>query len=376
MATAVAGMTRSAFGELERAYMSHALELAARGLYTTTPNPRVGCVIVRDGQVIGEGWHVRAGEAHAEVAALADARARGHDVRGATLYVTLSPCNTHGRTPPCVDAIIPAGIARVVAAMRDPGATQADGLARLAAAGIAVDVGLMEDEARELNPGFVSRIVRGLPWVRSKLAASLDGRTALANGESQWITGAAARSDGHAWRARACAILTGVGTVLHDDPQLNVRAVATTRQPLKVVVDRNGDVPPGAKLLADGAALVVTAGPRNAAWPAHVDVLALPDANARVDLEAMMRELAARGVNELHVEAGARLNGALLRAGLIDELLVYVSGSLIGDPARGMFELPAPLSALAARTALRWTSVDRIGDDLRIVARVVREEGV
>jgi diaminohydroxyphosphoribosylaminopyrimidine deaminase/5-amino-6-(5-phosphoribosylamino)uracil reductase len=332
-------------------------------------------VIVRDGQVIGEGWHVRAGEAHAEVAALADARARGHDVRGATLYVTLSPCNTHGRTPPCVDAIIPAGIARVVAAMRDPGAAQADGLARLAAAGIVVDVGLMEDEARELNPGFVSRIVRGLPWVRSKLAASLDGRTALASGESQWITGAAARSDGHAWRARACAILTGVGTVLHDDPQLNVRAVATTRQPLKVVVDRNGDVPPGAKLLADGAVLVVTAGARNAAWPAHVDVLALPDTNARVDLEAMMRELAARGVNELHVEAGAKLNGALLRAGLIDELLVYVSGSLIGDPARGMFELPVPLSALAARTALRWTSVDRIGDDLRIVARVARAEG-
>ena len=376
MATAVAAMTRSAFGESERAHMSHALELAARGLYTTTPNPRVGCVVVRDGQVIGEGWHVSAGEAHAEVAALADARGRGHDVRGATLYVTLSPCDTQGRTPPCVDAIIPAGIARVVAAMRDPDTSQADGLARLAAAGIVVDVGLMEDEARELNPGFVSRIVRGLPWVRSKLAASLDGRTALANGDSQWITGAAARSDGHAWRARACAILTGVGTVLHDDPQLDVRAVATPRQPLRVVVDRNGDVPPGAKLLAGGAALVVTAGTRNAAWPAHVDVLALPDANARVDLRALMRELATRGINELHVEAGARLNGALLSAGLIDELLVYVAGSLIGDPARGMFALPAPLPALAARTRLRWTSVDRIGEDLRIVARVVREEGV
>lgn len=355
--------------------MARALELAARGLYTTTPNPRVGCVIVRDGQVIGEGWHVRAGEAHAEVAALADARARGHDVLGATLYVTLSPCSTQGRTPPCVDAIIPAGIARVVAAMRDPGATQADGLARLAAAGIIVDVGLMEDEARDLNPGFVSRIVRGLPWVRSKLAASLDGRTALANGESQWITGTAARDDGHAWRARACAILTGVGTVLHDDPQLNVRAVATTRQPLKVLVDRNGDVPPGAKLFADGRVLVVTAGARNAAWPADAEVLALPDADARVDLHALMRDLATRGINELHVEAGARLNGALLQAGLIDELLVYVAGALIGDPARGMFELPAALPALAARMRLRWTSVDRIGDDLRIVARVVREEG-
>jgi diaminohydroxyphosphoribosylaminopyrimidine deaminase / 5-amino-6-(5-phosphoribosylamino)uracil reductase len=364
------------FSGADRAFMARALALAARGLYTTTPNPRVGCVIARDGQTIGEGWHVRAGEAHAEVAALADARARGHDVRGATLYVTLSPCNTHGRTPPCVDAIIPAGIARVVAAMRDPGAAQADGLARLSAAGIAVDVGLLEAEARELNPGFVSRITRGRPWVRSKIAASLDGRTALASGESRWITGSAARDDGHAWRARACAILTGVGTVLHDDPQLNVRAVATTRQPLKVIVDRNAEVPPRARILEGGPSLIATAGARNPAWPAEVDVLALPDPSARVDLAALMRELAARGTNEVHVEAGAKLNGALMRAGLIDELLVYIAGTLIGDPARGMFELPEPLPTLAARTRLRWKSIDRIGDDLRIVARVAaREEG-
>ncbi|MGE5087534.1 MAG: bifunctional diaminohydroxyphosphoribosylaminopyrimidine deaminase/5-amino-6-(5-phosphoribosylamino)uracil reductase RibD [Candidatus Levyibacteriota bacterium] len=367
-------MTGTAFSNDDRAHMARALALAARGLYTTTPNPRVGCVIVRDGHALGEGWHVRAGEAHAEIAALADARSRGHDVRGATLYVTLSPCNTHGRTPPCVDAIIPAGIARVVAAMRDPGSVQADGLARLSAAGIAVDVGLLEGEARELNCGFVSRITRGRPWVRSKIAASLDGRTALATGESRWITGAAARDDGHAWRARACAILTGVGTVLHDDPQLNVRAVATTRQPLKVIVDRNADVPPGARILEGAPALIVTAGARNPAWRVDAEVLALPDPDGRVDLPALMRELAQRGINEVHVEAGAKLNGALLRAGLIDELLVYVAGTLIGDPARGMFELPEPLTALAARTRLQWRSIERVGEDLRIVARVAGKE--
>ncbi|MBU6484450.1 MAG: bifunctional diaminohydroxyphosphoribosylaminopyrimidine deaminase/5-amino-6-(5-phosphoribosylamino)uracil reductase RibD [Betaproteobacteria bacterium] len=350
--------------------MARALALAERGLFTTTPNPRVGCVVVRDGNAIGEGWHVRAGEAHAEIAALADARAMGQELRGTTLYVTLSPCNTQGRTPPCVDAIIRAGIARVVAAMRDPGAAQADGLARLAAAGISVDVGLFEEEARELNRGFISRITRGLPWVRSKIAATLDGRTALANGDSRWITGAAARDDGHAWRARACAILTGVGTVLHDDPQLNVRAVATPRQPLKVIVDRHGEVPPGARVLEGGAALIVTAGPRNPAWPDGVDVLALPDPDGRVDLGAMMRELARRGINEVHVESGARLNGALLRAGLIDEVLVYLAGGLIGDPARGMFEFPEPLQALAGRTRLRWRAIDRIGEDLRIIARI------
>ncbi|HEV2219168.1 MAG TPA: bifunctional diaminohydroxyphosphoribosylaminopyrimidine deaminase/5-amino-6-(5-phosphoribosylamino)uracil reductase RibD [Casimicrobiaceae bacterium] len=364
------GLSRTAYSDADRAHMARALELAERGLFTTTPNPRVGCVITRDGNPIGEGWHVRAGEAHAEVAALTDANAREQEVRGATLYVTLSPCNVQGRTPPCVDEIIRAGITRVVAAMRDPGAAQADGLARLAAAGITVDVGLLEAEARELNRGFVSRIARGLPWVRSKIAATLDGRTALASGESRWITGAPARDDGHAWRARACAILTGVGTVLHDDPQLNVRAVATSRQPLKVIVDRNGDVPAGARVLEGGPAMIVTAGPRNPAWPDDVDVLALPDGDERVDLGAMMRELARRGVNEVHVECGAKLNGALLRAGLIDELLVYLAGGLIGDPARGMFEFPEPLRALAGRTRLRWKAIDRIGEDLRIIARI------
>jgi diaminohydroxyphosphoribosylaminopyrimidine deaminase/5-amino-6-(5-phosphoribosylamino)uracil reductase len=366
-------VTGAAFGDDDRTYMARALALAARGLYTTTPNPRVGCVIVSAGRIAGEGWHARAGEAHAEVAALTDARASGRDVRGATLYVTLEPCNRHGRTPACVDAVIAAGISRVVAAMHDPNAAQGSGGQRLRDAGVRVDVGLLDREAEELNVGFVSRMRRGVPWVRSKIAASLDGRTALADGESRWITGAAARADGHAWRARACAILTGVGTVLHDDPRLDVRDVPTTRQPLRVIVDRHADTPAAAQVLADGNALVVTSGARGDGWPAGVETLALPDAAQRVDLAAMMKELAKRGINELHVEAGAKLNGALLRAGLLDELVVYLAGAVIGDPARGMFDLRTPLASLAGRVNLDWTSIDRVGDDLRIVARVRRE---
>ena len=358
------------FTATDRELMARALALAGQGLYTTTPNPRVGSVIVKDGAVIGEGFHLRAGEPHAEVNALGDARARGNDPRGATMYVSLEPCNRHHRTPPCVDAVIAAGIARVVAAMRDPNPDQANGSDRLRAAGIDVAFGLLDREARELNIGFVSRMTRGRPWVRAKLAASLDGRTALANGESQWITGAQARADGHAWRARACALLTGVGTVLQDDPQLSVRAVDTPRQPLRIIVDRHGQTPASARVLADANALMVTAGERNAAWPATLEVLAFPDANGRVDLAAMMHALAGRGINELHVEAGARLSGALLDAGLIDELLLYMAPALIGDPARGMFERAAPLPALGARTGLTWHNVERIGSDLRVIARV------
>jgi diaminohydroxyphosphoribosylaminopyrimidine deaminase/5-amino-6-(5-phosphoribosylamino)uracil reductase len=286
------------------------------------------------------------------------------------MYVSLEPCNRHHRTPPCVDAVIAAGIARVVVAMRDPNPDQANGSDRLRAAGIDVAFGLLDGEARELNIGFVSRMTRGRPWVRAKLAASLDGRTALANGESQWITGAQARADGHAWRARACALLTGVGTVLQDDPQLSVRAVDTPRQPLRIIVDRHGQTPVSARVLADANVLMVTAGERNTAWPATLDILALPDANGRVDLAAMMYALAGRGINELHVEAGAKLSGALLDAGLIDELLLYMAPALIGDPARGMFERAAPLLALGARTGLAWHSVERIGSDLRVLARV------
>ncbi len=238
----------TAFSDADRVHMARALALAGRGLYTATPNPRVGSVIVADGVVIGEGWHERAGEPHAEVNALADARARGRDPRGATLYVTLEPCNHQGRTPACTDAVIAAGLGRVVAAMADPNLKAADGAARLRAAGIAVEVGLLESEARELNVGFVSRMTRGRPWVRMKMAASLDGRTALLSGESKWITGEAARADGHHWRARACAILTGIGTVQQDDPQLSVRAVATPRQPRRIVIDRHAQTPPSAKV--------------------------------------------------------------------------------------------------------------------------------
>jgi diaminohydroxyphosphoribosylaminopyrimidine deaminase/5-amino-6-(5-phosphoribosylamino)uracil reductase len=360
--------------DTDRRLMARALALAARGLETTTPNPRVGCVVARDGVVIGEGFHARAGEAHAEVAALDDARARGHDPAGATLYVTLEPCNHTGRTPPCTDAVIAARIARVVVAMADPNPAAAHGAERLRGAGIATEIGLREDEARELNLGFVSRVTRGRPWVRMKAAISLDGRTGLVSGESKWITGDEARADGHRWRARACAILTGIGTVRSDDPELTVRAVPTTRQPLRVVVDRHAETPAGAKLLAGGPTLVVTAGPRNASWPATVEALALPDDAGRVDLDALLQALAHRGVNELHVEAGAGLNGALLRAGLVDELLVYLAPRLLGDPARGVADFGAGLQKLADGVALRFHDVARVGDDLRVIARVERKD--
>ena len=255
----------------DREHMRRALDLAARGLFTTTPNPRVGCVIVREGRVIGEGWHERAGEAHAEVRALADVQSRGETARGATIYVTLEPCNHTGRTPPCTDALLAAGIARAVIAMRDPNPVAGRGAERLAAAGVAVEHGLFEDEARELNVGWIKRIQEGRPWVRVKIAASLDGRTALENGASQWITGAAARADGHRWRARACAILTGIGTVLQDDPQLTVRDVETPRQPLKVIVDRHGEVPANSRVLAGGA-LVISAETPQITWPRFLTV--------------------------------------------------------------------------------------------------------
>ena len=361
----------SAFTDADRAYMARALELAERGLFTTTPNPRVGCVIVAGGTVIGEGWHERAGSPHAEVNALADAARRGRDPRGATMYVTLDPCNHTGRTPPCVDAVIAAGIGRVVVAMRDPNPEAANGAARLRAAGIAVDIGLLEDDAREQNIGFVSRMTRGRPWVRMKVAASLDGRTALTGGESKWITGEAARADGHRWRARACAILTGVGTVQQDNPELSVRAVATPRQPHRIVIDRHAQTPPTARVLSGGNALMVTAGERNPAWPPGVEHLVLPDSRGRVDLAALMTTLGEREINELHVEAGGKLNGALLDAWLVDELLLYVAPCLIGDPARGIAEFPSGLAHLSDRIALSVRDVSRVGDDLRIVARVM-----
>ncbi len=353
-----------------RAAMLRALELAGRGLYTTEPNPRVGAVIVRDGAIVAEGWHAYPGGPHAEAAALADARARGVDVRGATIVVTLEPCNHHGRTGPCVDAILDASLARVVYAIDDPYPAARGGAARLRAAGVDVIAGVERDAARELNIGFFTRLERGTPWVRAKVAMSLDGRTALDDGTSQWITGEAARADGHAFRARAGAIVTGVGTVEKDDPQLTVRAVATTRQPLRVIVDRHSAMPAAARVLADGHALIVTAGaPPRADWPRGVEVLALPDPAGRVDLAALLRELARRDVNEVHLEAGARLTGAFVDADLVDEWLCYVAPAVIGDPARGVAARRKPLASLAERTPLRWHSIDRVGDDLRILAR-------
>jgi diaminohydroxyphosphoribosylaminopyrimidine deaminase/5-amino-6-(5-phosphoribosylamino)uracil reductase len=362
------------FNDLDRAHMRRALELALLGLDTATPNPRVGCVLVRDGETIGEGFHARAGEPHAEVNALADARARGHDPRGATAYVTLEPCNHVGRTGPCTEALIAAGLARVVVALEDPNPESAHGAARLRDAGIRVDVGLYDGVAREQNVGFVSRMTRRRPWVRMKVAASFDGRTALANGESKWITGEDARRDAHRYRARSCAILTGIGTVRADDPELTARDVGATRQPLRVVVDRRAETPPAARVLGGGNALVVTAGAVNSAWSEGVATLALPDAEGRVDLPALLRALAARGVNELLVEAGEGLNGALLAAGLVDEIVLYLAPCLMGDPARGIAAFPGGLARLADRIKLRVVDVALVGEDLRIVARVARGE--
>ncbi len=353
--------------------MTRALVLAERGLFTTTPNPRVGCVIASDGLVLGEGWHERAGGAHAEVRALDDARAHGNDVRGATAYVTLEPCNHQGRTPPCTSALLAAGIKRVVAAMSDPDPKAAGGADRLRAAGVTVEPGLLEDEARELNVGWLHRLRYGRPWIRVKVAASLDGRTALENGASQWITGEEARADGHRWRARACAILTGIGTVRQDDPRLTVRAIATPRQPLKVVVDRHGDLPAAARVLNGGDVIVVTATKPIGSFPENVQVITVPDGHGRIDLPAMAKALGEREINELHVEAGAKLNGAMLAAGIVDELLLYIAPCLLGDPARGMFALPAPLERLGDRVSLKVRSIDAVGGDWRVVARVEPE---
>jgi len=350
-------------------WMSRALRLARHGMNSTSPNPRVGCVLVQGGVAVGEGWHERAGEAHAEIHAL---RTAGGSARGATAYVTLEPCAHHGRTPPCADALIAAGVARVVVALRDPNPLVAGkGLAKLAAAGIAVECGLLAEEARELNIGFVSRMTRQRPWVRIKLAASLDGRTALRDGRSQWITGAAARRDGHAWRARACAILTGSGTVLADDPQLTVREVPTGRQPLRAIVDGALKTPTTARALGEGT-LIYTASNDAARITALTDAGAVPIGltldGRHVDLAAMLADLAGRGINELHVEAGAGLAGALLTQGLADEIVLYLAPMLIGDSGRGLFALP-PLAELAAAPRLELIDARMVGKDWRLVLR-------
>jgi diaminohydroxyphosphoribosylaminopyrimidine deaminase / 5-amino-6-(5-phosphoribosylamino)uracil reductase len=350
------------FSPFDHAMMRRALELADKGLYTTTPNPRVGCVITQADRIVGEGWHERAGAPHAEALALNAAGARA---AGSTVYVSLEPCNHHGRTPPCAEALKKAQVKRVVAAMRDPNPKASEGGKALQAAGIAFEHGLMVDEARELNIGFVSRVTRGRPWVRLKVAATLDGRSALANGKSQWITGAAARRDGHRWRARACAILTGIGTVRADDPRLTVREVETPRQPLRVIVDSRLETPHSARILQGDKVLVFSG--TSGTLP-NAEVVSLPNENQKVELPKMLEELARRGVNELHVEAGFRLNGSLAREGCVDEYLIYLNASFLGDGAQGMLDLPA-FASLEERLKLRIVSLDRLGDDLRILAR-------
>ncbi len=360
--------------DLDGRMMRRALDLARQAMYLTSPNPRVGCVLTdANGRVIGEGHTQAAGQAHAEIMALRDAQARGHHTQGATAYVTLEPCAHQGRTGPCCVALSQAGVARVVVATTDPNPlVSGQGLAHLRQHGVAVESGLLGDEARELNVGFFSRMTRGRPWVRMKMAVSLDGQTALANGVSQWITGPEARADGHAWRARACAVLTGMGTVKEDDPLLDVRLVETPRQPVLVVVDSRWETPLTARLWQ----------PRRAVWiyGAQDQALAqqalaqkgaelhlLPNAQGKVDLAAMLTDLAQRGINELHVEAGHALNGSLLNAGLVDELLIYMAPKMLGS-GRGMALLP-PYTDLGQALPFEWLEATRIGADLRLRAR-------
>ncbi|MFN0184960.1 MAG: bifunctional diaminohydroxyphosphoribosylaminopyrimidine deaminase/5-amino-6-(5-phosphoribosylamino)uracil reductase RibD [Aquabacterium sp.] len=363
--------------ELDARYLHEALALAARAVGLTEPNPRVGCVIASsDGQVVGRGHTQRAGEAHAEVMALRDADANGADVTGGTAWVTMEPCSHQGRTPPCADALVARRLSRVVVAATDPNPrVDGAGIARLRAAGIVVELASAQlaADAVELNIGFYSRMRRGRPWVRLKMAASLDGRTALPDGLSQWITGAMARADGHAWRRRAGAILTGSGTVAADDPRLDVRLVDTTVQPSRVVVlgGRHPLSPTARVLQPPGSVLVVTASPRpdldSVRHVAGAEWMTMPGVDDRVDLAGLVDQLASRGVNELHVEAGAVLNGALLRADLVDEILLYQAPMLLG-PGRALAELPL-LSGLDQSQRWRYVEASRVGDDLRLRLR-------
>jgi len=365
-----------ALSDLDRQRLQECLALARQAVGLSDPNPRVGCVIaVADGHVLARGYTQQAGGPHAEAVALAAASAAGHELRGATAWVSLEPCAHHGRTPPCSDALIEAGIARVVVAAVDPNPLVAgQGIARLRTAGISVDLAERDTAraARELNIGFFSRMQRGRPWVRMKIAASLDGRTALDNGASQWITSAEARADGHAWRQRASAVLTGIGTVLEDNPRLDVRLVATARQPLRVIVDSRLQTPADARILdAPGEVLIYTAAgdaTREAALRGRGAALVPMAADhGKVDLAALLADLAQRGINELHVEAGHKLNASLLREGLVDELLISLAPKLLGI-GREMAAF-GPLSTLAEALEFEFTQVDRIGSDLRILAR-------
>jgi diaminohydroxyphosphoribosylaminopyrimidine deaminase/5-amino-6-(5-phosphoribosylamino)uracil reductase len=370
--------THSEQSVLDAHYMARALELARKGLYSTHPNPRVGCVVVRDGQIVGEGWHVRAGEPHAEVHAL---RQAGELARGATAYVTLEPCSHHGRTPPCAEALVNAGVGRVVAAMQDPNPQVAGrGLLRLMQAGIMVQAGVMEAEARALNIGFIKRMEQGLPYVRVKLAMSLDGRTAMASGESQWITGPAARSAVQRLRARSSVVLTGADSVLADGARMTVRAselgldaeataLAVARQPLRVLIDGRLKVPLDAPFYQAGSALVVTcaaAQARERYEQQGLELLALPGSDGHVDLRKLLSELASRGVNELLVEAGPRLAGAFARMGLVDEYQLFVAGKFLGSSARPLLDWP--LAQMSEAPALKIIEMRAVGDDWRVIA--------
>jgi diaminohydroxyphosphoribosylaminopyrimidine deaminase/5-amino-6-(5-phosphoribosylamino)uracil reductase len=359
--------------------IERALELAAQARLSAPPNPAVGCVLVdARGQVIGEGCTQRTGGAHAEIMALRDAQARGYPTHGASAYVTLEPCAHHGRTGPCCEALVRAGVSRVVASMIDPNPKVAGrGLDHLRAAGITVEVGPGAEQARELNLGFFSRMVRGRAWMRMKVAASLDGTSALGDGQSQWITSPQARADGHAWRARACAVLTGIGTVLADDPALTVREVATERQPVRVIIDSRLQTPPQARVLQGGGPVwiycAVSDPQRQALLAAQgAQIICLPDSQGKVDLQALSRDLAQREINEVHVEAGSKLNGSLMQAGLIDELLIYLAPVLLG-PGQGLMALPA-LQRLEQGRALKFLDVQPLGPDLRLRARLQGHE--
>lgn len=357
-------------------YMSHALRLAQKGLYTTDPNPRVGCVIVNDNQIVGEGWHQQAGEAHAEVHALKQAADKA---KGGVAYITLEPCNHHGRTPPCAEALIEAGIAKVIVAMQDPNPLVAGkGLSKLKDAGIEVESGLLEQQANELNSGFIKRMSKGLPYVRVKLAMSLDGRTAMASGESKWITGEQARHDVQKLRARSSAILTGSGTVLADDPSMNLRLSAAElgiecepRQPLRVIVDNHLSCPQDAKILTlPGETLVLTATGSGHWQKDRVEIVQLEAHQSRIDLKEAMQYLASREINEVHVEAGSILCGALLGAGVVDEMIIYMAPHIMGDGAKGLLHLPE-LKQMKQRIDLEIKDIRPIGKDWRITVAPV-----
>ncbi|MBD0705007.1 bifunctional diaminohydroxyphosphoribosylaminopyrimidine deaminase/5-amino-6-(5-phosphoribosylamino)uracil reductase RibD [Pseudomonas sp. FP1154] len=368
---------------LDAQHMARALELARRGHYTTHPNPRVGCVIVRDGQVVGEGWHIRTGEPHAEVHAL---RAAGEQARGATAYVTLEPCSHHGHTPPCADALVNAGVARVVAAMQDPNPEVAGrGLQRLAQAGIATESGVLEGEARKLNEGFLKRMEHGLPFVRVKLAMSLDGRTAMESGESQWITGPAARSAVQRLRAQASVVLTGADTVLADNARLTVRAdelgldaqqtaLIMSRPPLRVLVDGRLRVPLDAPFFKAGPALVATCMAVEEQYANGPECMIVAGDDGQVDLRRLLMELAGRGVNEVLVEAGPRLAGAFARQGLVDEFQIFIAGKFLGSSARPLLDWP--LAQMKDAPELKITEIRAVGDDWRVIAVPVSQARV